>query len=281
MQYQQTLGSYKSSELAISVPLNYHGELKRPWQCDDSLFMVDLAHKVLICSQDSTFLSAQMGLLQQTFSLQTSFNEGMTLFLLREWRADICLIDIDHSTPTLIPSIRQIDGFEHAIIMAFSRDDSGLRELYAFENGADDFILMPFIESTLVYRIKTRARRLPSQPHFVPSNETRQMSSTARSVVQFGPLQIYPHDYIVKNSSKMIETTPTQFRLLVALIENQDQLLSRQWLQQKVWNGNQISPRSIDAQISKLKRLLPFLEQSLRNVYGQGYVLTSPQQDAA
>lgn len=91
--------------------------------------------------------------------------------------------------------------------------------------------------------------------------------------LEVGSLRIVPQDSLAWRGRTAVPLTPTQLRLLVALVRHPDRLLTRAWLRRQVWRQTAISPRSIDAQISKLRRLLPELDSALRSLYGRGYLL--------
>lgn len=68
---------------------------------------------------------------------------------------------------------------------------------------------------------------------------------------------------------------PTPAALLAAFLKAPDQCLSRADLKQEIKNGRSMTNRSLDAQISKLKREVPWLKGRLKSIYGRGYVLSS------
>ncbi len=88
-------------------------------------------------------------------------------------------------------------------------------------------------------------------------------------------LHVKPREHHVLKNGKTITLTPTQIRLLIAFHSFPDRVLTRDWLRFKIWNGEPISLRSIDAHISKLKKLLPELESHLESIYGKGYLWKS------
>lgn len=92
------------------------------------------------------------------------------------------------------------------------------------------------------------------------------------SVVQFGP---YVIDFLkneLQHNGKYIELDPIHTKLFKIFFEKQDQLVSRKHLKDTIWKGQEISPRSIDAQISKLKKKFPEIGQYISSIYGQGYI---------
>lgn len=94
-------------------------------------------------------------------------------------------------------------------------------------------------------------------------------------VLGFGRCQLDASNQLLICGSKKIHLSPVQLRILSALAENLDQVLHREKLKQLVWPGEKIASRSIDAHVSKLKRLIPELQENLVNIYGKGYLLSS------
>lgn len=93
------------------------------------------------------------------------------------------------------------------------------------------------------------------------------------SVVQFGPYVIDFLKHEVQFNGKFIELEPIHTKLIKVFFEHPDQLVSRKHMKDVVWKGQDISPRSIDAQISKFKKKFPEIGDMIDSVYGQGYVL--------
>ena len=93
------------------------------------------------------------------------------------------------------------------------------------------------------------------------------------SVVQFGPYVIDFLKHEIQHNGKFISLEPIHTRLIKLFFEHPDQLVSRKHMKDVVWKDQEISPRSIDAQISKFKKKFPELGAMIDSVYGQGYVL--------
>lgn len=93
------------------------------------------------------------------------------------------------------------------------------------------------------------------------------------SVVQFGS---YIVDFLkneIQKDGKFFELEPIQTKIIKLFFEHPDQLLTRKHLKDVVWKDTAISPRSIDAQISKLKKRFPEFNDMIESVYGQGYII--------
>lgn len=92
------------------------------------------------------------------------------------------------------------------------------------------------------------------------------------SVVKFGS---YIIDFLkneLQQNGKFTELDPIHAKILKMFFEKPDQLVSRKHMKDTIWKGQEISPRSIDAQISKLKKKFPEIGRKIDSIYGQGYI---------
>ena len=69
------------------------------------------------------------------------------------------------------------------------------------------------------------------------------------------------------------ELTPKEAGILKLLLSLPGHCFSRQELQEQVWDRASISPRSIDSQVSRLRKKLLYSKVCISNRYGGGYIL--------
>jgi len=239
--------------------------------------------KVLVASTDPTFLNGSLNELKADFNAQRATSPNAAQFLTKEWEPDIGLIDGDCPATKAFLEIRHLLSFDTFGLVVLSASPNAIKEEWAFREGADDYLLATGPYKSLRLRIHSLSLRLNSlsrsRPHRAAQPTEVQVSLPP--FITFMDIFIYPQDYLVKRHQKIVNTTPTQFRLLLAFVAHKEQLLSRKWLQEHVWENAEISHRSIDAQVSKLKKQIPELDRYLINIYGKGYILTQLQKDAA
>ena len=80
----------------------------------------------------------------------------------------------------------------------------------------------------------------------------------------------------VKRGSKVLDLTKTEFDLLHILLEQQDIVLSREYLYEYIWGYNfETNSKSLDVYIGYLRRKLDDSgeEKLLHTVRGVGYVM--------
>ena len=233
--------------------------------------MWDDKTKLLFISYNNHFLNEHIADLKGHFDIQRSNSEQIAFFLIRE--ADITLIIVDTESPlaSSAHSLRKAFGYNVGLIGVGSNTRTCMEA--AFKLNCDIFIPRDSSTEQISYSCFALKKRL-DRTHQVEQRKILNRKET-KARIKLGPIEVFPKDYTVHYKGELKRTTPTQFKLLLSFISKTDELLTREWLQENIWDGNSISHRSIDAHISKLKKLLPVLSGSLINIYGKGYMLSA------
>lgn len=258
-----------------------------PWNVD-KYPMSNLKTKVLIASTDPYFLSQSLTDMRELYNLQLAATSEVASFLIKEWEPQMALIDGDSLMINSLEHIRFLAPIRKMGLIVMSSSMNQQKEEKAFREGSDYFLSTKISSRSLQLRIESLLRRLnhsapSSQPSIIPVEKNHSTFSNSRdsSCIKFMDISIFPQNFLVKRHQQIINTTPTQFKLLLAFISQPEHLLTRNWLKEQVWDNADISHRSIDAQISKLKKQIPELGKHLINIYGKGYMLTIPQREVA
>ena len=69
-----------------------------------------------------------------------------------------------------------------------------------------------------------------------------------------------------------VSLTPTEFTLLHLLLANRGKVLSRQYLMETVWTGVVVTDRTVDVNITRLRKKLGTYAQNIVSRTGFGYV---------
>lgn len=154
---------------------------------------------------------------------------------------------------------------DQCLVLCLTARGEEIDKVRALRSGADDYVTKPFGLMELLARIEAMLRR----GHSVPSLDA----------VAFGEVSICRETRDVQRHGRSVELTPKEYDLLLALIDSQGAVMSRQQLMKIVWghSGSVIS-RTVDTHIGELRRKLeadPANPQHLLTVRKAGYRLQS------
>ena len=144
------------------------------------------------------------------------------------------------------------------IIMLTAKSEEDQKVL-GLEAGADDYITKPFSPRELVARLKAVLRRTS------PLSEKQSLS--------VNDLTLDPVSHRVTDAGQALEVGPTEFKLLLFFMTNQERAFTRGQLLDHVWGGNvYIDERTVDVHIRRLRKALGEVYAPLiQTVRGTGY----------
>lgn len=157
------------------------------------------------------------------------------------------------------------------IIMLTAKGNDSDRIL-GLNSGADDYLPKPFNPKELLARIHAVLRRHPGAQNLPPET----MQTAVSESIAFGNFQFHLLKRTLTRDTTPVPLSSSEYSLLRALATHPHEPLSREKLTDLVRGRERDTfDRSIDVQISRLRRLLeedPSDPRHIRTVWGIGYV---------
>lgn len=161
------------------------------------------------------------------------------------------------------------------VILLTAKADHADR-ITGLDQGADDYVTKPFSVDELVARIRSVLRRASGTPHRPLNTESVHLRFAGWSL---DLLHRTLHDPL----GVEVALSTMEYRLLHVFLERPNQVLSRDELLDLSRRNNVSFDRSIDSQISRLRRKLeedPRHPTLLKTIWGDGYLLAASVEHA-
>jgi len=155
--------------------------------------------------------------------------------------------------------LRKVGNLPILIVSARQEEDD---RLLGLELGADDYVVKPFSPREVVARVKAILRRAKSAP-------------TGASRTSAPPIAIDTEAHFATSYGKEVRLTPSEYRLLSALLRRPGRTYSREELLAALYpNGGSVVLKAIDVHMANLRQKLepePHRPRHLLTVRGFGY----------
>jgi two-component system, OmpR family, phosphate regulon response regulator PhoB len=152
-----------------------------------------------------------------------------------------------------------------AVLMLTARREEPDR-IRGLSLGADDYLTKPFSPQELVLRVGAILRRVGSPT-----------SATAEELI-LGPIRIDTAAHLVRVDGAPVELTPTEYRLLLTLVERRGRVQERAQLLENVWEAApDIQTRTVDMHVQRLRAKLGEAGDMIETVRGFGYRIRAPR----
>jgi DNA-binding response OmpR family regulator len=220
--------------------------------------------RVLVVEDDQEIAAAlRTGLEDVGYDVHIVRDGERAIRLLSRAKFSVVLLDL------MLPGA---DGFNVCQRMRESGDTTPVLMLTArdalkdrvtgLDTGADDYLAKPFEFEELLARIRALLRR---------------ELAAKSAIVQVDDLVVDTAQRRVERGGQHIHLTPREYDLLAALAMRSSRVLTREIIQQIVWNADDTSSNTVDAHMRNLRKKIDsaFSKKLIHTIYGVGYILKS------
>ncbi len=191
---------------------------------------------------------------KQGYTVEAAGDGRSALEAARRLKPDLIVLDI------MLP---ELDGFEVTkilrqemtvpILMLTARDDE-IDRVVGLEVGADDYLTKPFSMRELLARVKAQLRR---------TQLLRDELGKVKSSESASPLETLAFDNLVINQTRrevmldgqVLALKPQEYELLLFFAQHKRQMLSREFILERVWGWDYIGDsRTVDVHVRWLRQ---------------------------
>ena len=180
--------------------------------------------KILMIEDDSTIaFGVKYALEQEGIKIDISKDLESGRFNVNENNYDLILLDVmlpDGNGYDLCKEIRKINNTPIRFLTAC---DDEVNVVMGLDLGGDDYITKPFRVRELISRIKAVMRRNKGE-------------DKSKKVLKYGDLSIHTLEARVFKGSEEVFLTSVEYKLLLILIQNENIVLSRNQILEKLWD---------------------------------------------
>ncbi|MBY0555339.1 response regulator transcription factor [bacterium] len=217
----------------------------------------------------------KINLTQLGFDVETSGDAETAFANLQNNKYDLCLLD------WMLPGVQGVDFLKKIrphhkalkVMMVTAKADAD-SVVMGLESGADDYLPKPFDAKVLAARVRQLMRRLQMEQELL-----NQLQPAAKPAVdsfpdpfEFDDLKIHFSKHIVQHMGADIHLTPSEFKLMEALIKAQGKVLTREQLIDLIQGEDvSVTGRTIDTHIFALRKKIGKWSKHIETIRGVGY----------
>jgi len=203
---------------------------------------------------------------QEGFKVSEFSDAESCLDKIQKRKPDLLILDLmlpGMSGLDLCKQIRTDKSLQNLAIIMLTAKGEEVDRIIGFELGADDYVTKPFSVRELILRVKVILKK---QNDAVENNE----------LVEFGPIKLNLDAHEVLINDDEIILTALEFKLLKHLIQRRGRVQTRDQLLGDVWGySSEITTRTVDTHIKRLREKLGTVGDYIQTVRGVGYRLNN------
>lgn len=211
-------------------------------------------------------------LTKEGYRVRTAEGGNEALEALAAERPDLIVLDLmlpGFSGYEVLAAMRRRPEWEEVpvIVLTARREESD--RIKGLELGADDYLTKPFSPRELVLRVGAVLRRAQAPA----------VAGAARTL-RGGNIVVDLNALSVSVNGSVIDLTPTEYRLLVALLDRRGRVQNRQQLLEAAWDVHaRIETRTVDMHVQRLRSKLGDGGDWIETVRGFGYRFKSKEDE--
>ena len=219
---------------------------------------------ILMVEDDSTIaFGVKYALEQEGFKIDISKDLESARYNINEKSYDIILLDVMLPDGNGYDFCKEIRKIKDIPIIFLTACDDEVNIVMGLDIGGDDYMTKPFRVRELISRIKAVVRRNKGE-------------DKGKKILKYGDLSIHTLEARVYKGSEEVFLTSAEYKLLLILIQNENIILSRNQILEKLWDVTYdfINDNTLTVYIKRLREKIEDDSSSPKfiiTVRGMGY----------
>lgn len=213
---------------------------------------------LLIEDNEAIIMGLKYSLEQENFQVISAKTAKESKEKLDDKNIDIVLLDVSLPDGNGFEICKEIKEKNDMPIIFLTAQDEETSIVLGLDLGADDYIVKPFRTRELISRIKSVLRRYGKKEE--------------NNIIQYKDIKIDTISAKVYKNNKEIIFTSLEYRILLMLFTNQNKLITREQLLEKIWDiaGNFVNDNTLTVYIKRIREKLED-DSIIKTVRGLGY----------
>ena len=212
---------------------------------------------LLVEDNDTIIMGLKYSLEQENFKVISAQNVLEFNEKIDKNDLDLVLLDVSLPDGNGFEICKEIKSKKDIPVIFLTAQDEETSVVLGLDLGADDYIVKPFRTRELISRINSVLRRYGH-------NES--------NLIQYKNIKIDTSSAKVYKDNEEIIFTSLEYKILLMLFSNQNKLISREQLLEKIWDiaGNFVNDNTLTVYIKRIREKLGD-ETIIKTVRGLGY----------
>ena len=215
--------------------------------------------KILLVEDNETIIMGlKYSLEQEGFQVISAKTAKESKEKLDDKNIDIVLLDVSLPDGNGFEICKEIKEKNDIPVIFLTAQDEETSVVLGLDLGADDYIVKPFRTRELISRIKSVLRRYGKKEE--------------NNIIQYKNIKIDTISAKVYKNNKEIIFTSLEYRILLMLFTNQNKLITREQLLEKIWDiaGNFVNDNTLTVYIKRIRKKLED-DSIIKTIRGLGY----------
>lgn len=224
--------------------------------------------RILLVEDDKTIvLGLEYFLKQEGYDILICYDVKSAMKIIDTQKYDLAILDLTLPDGNGYDICKAIRRKSDTPVVFLTACDEEVNVVMGFDMGADDYVTKPFRVRELLSRIKTILNRVGKR-------------EKNKNEIEIGNITINTATGKVIKNNEEILLTALEYRLLLTLVNNEGQILTRNQLLEGIWDidGNFVNDNTLTVYIKRLRDKIEDDSQNpkiINTIRGMGYRIGS------